>query len=193
MSSKRHLSHHKDAEEGILVIGVKKPDIPLNPSWDNNTIIADAQRASRKDMRKEVSEPSGFRLNHRLTRFKIIARDVYRCCVTGRLDVDVADLEPVEKATVLSEGPYVPGNLDTLQVAHVFPYSINKFDASNNVHSQRVIKNSSNQTMFITNMDPSGQNHLDRIQKFLWIRPERSPRGRNKRGRKPLHALPGRS
>ena len=91
-------------------------------------------------MRKEVSEPSGSRLNHRLTRFKIIARDVYRCCVTGRLDVDVADLEPVEKATVLSEGPYVPGNLESLQVAHVFPYSINKFDASNNVHSQRVIK-----------------------------------------------------
>ena len=91
-------------------------------------------------MRKEVSEPFGSRLNHHLTRFKIIARDVYRCCVTGRLDVDVADLEPVEKATVLSEGPYVPGNLESLQVAHVFPYSINKFDASNNVHSQRVIK-----------------------------------------------------
>ena len=143
-------------------------------------------------MRKKVSRMLRSRLSHRLTRSKVIVRDVYRCCVTGRIDADVADLKPAEHDNVL-KGLSVPGKFESLQVAHVFPYSFNKFNANNNVHFERVIKDSSNQTVFITNVDPSGKNYLDRIQKFLWIRPKRSPRGRNKQGRKPLHALPGRS
>ncbi|KAF9642169.1 hypothetical protein BDM02DRAFT_3193766 [Thelephora ganbajun] len=73
-------------------------------------IYVEPAGASRKDMRKTI-----------------ISRDRYKCCATGRIDIDIVDLYPTHKDAVPKESLNT-GNLDSLQVAHVFPYAFNKFD-----------------------------------------------------------------
>ena len=71
----------------------------------------------------------------------------------------------------MSEGPYVPGNLDCLQVAHIFPYSINKFNARKVAEVKRVTVHPRDLPFSFINTDSLdlGQNHLDRVQGFLWV------------------------
>lgn len=73
----------------------------------------------------------------------------------------------------MSKGSYVPGGLDCLQVAHIFPYAFNKFDVENYAAVKRVIFHPRDLSFSFINTDllDPGQNHLDRIQGFLRIRP----------------------
>ncbi|KAF9642168.1 hypothetical protein BDM02DRAFT_3273568 [Thelephora ganbajun] len=113
------LKNHYLAAVIFPFVNTVRREVPPNHCWHPDRTKKQVERATRVSKIEEI-----------------IPRDNYRCCATGRMDIDVALLPDQKKREVLSKEVNVIGGYDDLEVAHIIPFSLNNFDEK--VESQKL-------------------------------------------------------